>query len=64
MKRSRRILVVEDEAPIRALIVTVLTKRDHEVDTAENGAGAVVSMEAGRVRRRDPRPHAAHDERP
>jgi DNA-binding response OmpR family regulator len=36
-ERETRLLVVEDEEPIRALLLTVLRRRGFRVDTARNG---------------------------
>lgn len=36
-----RVLVVDDEAPVRDLIAKTLTMADYEVDTAEDGGAAV-----------------------
>ena len=38
MGREKRILVVEDDDAIRALLFTVLRRRGFKVDTAQNGA--------------------------
>ena len=40
MAREKRILVVEDDEPIRALLFTVLRRRGFRVDTATNGREA------------------------
>ena len=37
-QREIRLLVVEDEEPIRALLLTILRRRGFRVDTARNGA--------------------------
>ena len=41
MKREKRILVVDDDDSIRALLFTILRRRGHAVDTARNGAEAI-----------------------
>jgi two-component system response regulator ResD len=41
MKREKRILVVDDDDSIRALLFTILRRRGHAVDTARNGAEAL-----------------------
>ena len=41
MRRENRILVVDDDSAIRALLMTILRRRGHSVDTAKNGAEAV-----------------------
>ena len=40
-ERERRILVVDDDDAIRALVVTVLRRRGLKVDTARNGTEAI-----------------------
>ena len=45
MKAERRILVVDDDAPIRALLATVLRRRGFQVDTASDGEHAMVLMD-------------------
>ena len=42
------ILVVEDEAPIRELLVVLLRAHGHRTDTAGNGAQALTRIEAER----------------
>ena len=44
MKSEKRILVVDDDDAIRALLVTVLKRRGLRVETARNGAEAVSKM--------------------
>lgn len=39
--REKRILVVEDDDAIRALLFTVLRRRGFKIDTASNGAAAL-----------------------
>ena len=41
MKQEKRILVVDDDDSIRALLFTILRRRGHAVDTARNGAEAL-----------------------
>lgn len=41
MAREKRILVVEDDEPIRALLFTILRRRGFRVDTASNGHDAI-----------------------
>ena len=41
-----RILVAEDDEPIRVLVSTVLTREGYHVDAAENGAVAVERIKA------------------
>jgi CheY-like chemotaxis protein len=43
---TSRILVVEDDEPIRVLVSTVLTRQGYHVDVAENGAVAVDRIQA------------------
>jgi len=44
MKSEKRILVVDDDDAIRALLTTVLKRRGLRVDTARNGAEAVTKL--------------------
>lgn len=44
MKSEKRILVVDDDDAIRALLSTVLRRRGLRVDTARNGAEAVTRL--------------------
>lgn len=44
MKSEKRILVVDDDDAIRALLTTVLKRRGLRVETARNGAEAVEKM--------------------
>ena len=41
MAKEKRILVIEDDDAIRALLFTVLRRRGFKVDTANNGANAL-----------------------
>jgi DNA-binding response OmpR family regulator len=41
MRPHRKILVVDDDAPIRALLATVLRRRGFQVDTARDGEHAL-----------------------
>lgn len=41
MKRERRILIVDDDDAIRALLFTILRRRGFQVDTARNGVEAL-----------------------
>jgi CheY-like chemotaxis protein len=41
MEREKRVLVVEDDEPIRSLLLTVLRRRGQKTDTACNGAEAI-----------------------
>lgn len=45
MAREKRVLVVEDDEPIRALLFTILRRRGFRVDTACNGKEAVERMQ-------------------
>ena len=45
---SGRILVVDDEADVASVLVDVLHREGHEVDTALNGAEALEKIERGR----------------
>lgn len=40
MKREKRILIVDDDSAIRALLMTILRRRGLSVDTARNGLEA------------------------
>ena len=42
---SRRILIVDDDAVIRTLLVDVLTDPGYQLDTANNGADAIEKLE-------------------
>ena len=42
-----RIIIAEDEAPIRELLARALTQDGHEVATAANGAAALEQISAG-----------------
>lgn len=44
MKSEKRILIVDDDDAIRALLTTVLKRRGLRVETARNGAEAVEKM--------------------
>lgn len=41
MRLERRILIVDDDDPIRALLMTVLRRRSFRVDSARNGVEAL-----------------------
>lgn len=43
--REKRILIVDDDAAIRALLQTILRRRGFAVDTAQNGAEAMERIE-------------------
>src|SRR5215472_1652856 len=43
--KGRRILVVDDELDIVNLLVEILTREGHQVDTAPNGAAALTRIE-------------------
>ena len=42
---GKRILVVDDEAPLSALIAEILSAEGHRVDTAPNGLAALARVE-------------------
>ena len=44
MNREKRILVVDDDDSIRALLFTILSRHGHNVDTARNGAEALEKL--------------------
>ena len=48
MRPERRILIVDDDDAIRALLMTVLRRRGYEVDTAHNGLEAIDKLNASR----------------
>jgi chemosensory pili system protein ChpA (sensor histidine kinase/response regulator) len=48
MRPEKRILVVDDDDAIRALVVTVLRRRGYAVDAARNGVDAMDMMQAHR----------------
>lgn len=48
MRLEKRILVVDDDDPIRALVVTVLRRRGYRADTARNGVEALEKLAACR----------------
>jgi CheY-like chemotaxis protein len=48
MKSEKRILVVDDDDAIRALLTTVLKRRGLRVETARNGMEAVAKLGEGR----------------
>lgn len=50
-ERSLSILVVDDEAPVRATLVRYLRRRGHRVDEAADGAAALEHIEAARAAR-------------
>ena len=45
MAREKRLLVVEDDDPIRALLFTILRRRGFRVDTAANGRDAIERLD-------------------
>ena len=45
MRLEKRILIVDDDDPIRALLVTVLRRRSFRVDAARNGVEALELLE-------------------
>lgn len=45
MRLEKRILIVDDDDPIRALLVTVLRRRSFRVDAARNGVEALEHLE-------------------
>lgn len=45
MRLEKRILIVDDDDPIRALLVTVLRRRSYRVDAARNGVEALEHLE-------------------
>jgi CheY-like chemotaxis protein len=46
-KAMARLLVVDDEAPVRNMLVTLLSDRGHAVEAAENGRDALALAESG-----------------
>ena len=44
MRHEKRILVVDDDDAIRALVTTVLRRRGYAVDAARNGVDAMDMM--------------------
>lgn len=48
MGSKRRILVVDDEAAIRALVAKILERAGYQVDTARDGAEAIEKLEDSR----------------
>jgi len=46
-KRPASILVLEDEAPVRSLLVEALTQAGHTVDTASDGPSGLAKLEGG-----------------
>jgi DNA-binding NtrC family response regulator len=44
MRRSSRVLVVDDDGEMRALLLDVLRQEGYEVAEAEDGAGAVLAL--------------------
>ncbi|HKY06035.1 MAG TPA: ATP-binding protein, partial [Blastocatellia bacterium] len=46
--KPSRVLVADDEAPLRALVTDVMRARGHEVTTAEDGMAALKALEEGR----------------
>ncbi len=41
MRREKRVLIVEDDEPIRSLLTAVLGRRGQQIDTATNGAEGI-----------------------
>jgi DNA-binding response OmpR family regulator len=48
MRLEKRILIVDDDDPIRALLMTVLRRRSFRVDSARNGVEALEHLAACR----------------
>ena len=48
MRSEHRILIVDDDDAIRALLMTVLRRRGFQVDTARNGVEAIDSLQSSR----------------
>lgn len=48
MRLEKRILVVDDDDTIRALVLTVLRRRGHRLDSARNGTEAIEKLSACR----------------
>ncbi len=48
MRLEKRILIVDDDDTIRALVVTVLRRRGYRLDTARNGVEALEKLAACR----------------
>ncbi len=48
MRTDHRILIVDDDDAIRALLMTVLRRRGFPVDTARNGAEAIGFLQSSR----------------
>ncbi|HWN67048.1 MAG TPA: response regulator, partial [Haliangium sp.] len=44
MRLEKRILIVDDDDAIRALVVTVLRRRGYRLDTARNGLEALEKL--------------------
>ncbi|HYO77018.1 MAG TPA: response regulator [Thermoanaerobaculia bacterium] len=44
MRLEKRILIVDDDDAIRALVVTVLRRRGYQLDTARNGVDAIEKL--------------------
>ena len=63
MTHDHRILVVDDEPDITALVAYHLAKAGYRVSTAANGPDALQGRAGGAARRRRPRPHAARASR-
>lgn len=49
MSRSHTILVVDDDASVRALYIDALAEAGHLVETASDGADALSRLRSGRV---------------
>lgn len=47
MARTRRVLIVDDDAEMRALLLDVLQKDGYEVTEAKDGTEAVLELRAG-----------------
>ena len=63
-RSTMRILVVEDEARIRAFLARAFEAEGFKVDVAEDGEGGLTLAPRRRLRAGDPRPPAAGPRRP
>jgi CheY-like chemotaxis protein len=45
MRSEKRVLIVEDDEPIRLLLLTVLGRRGQQIDTASNGAEGIARLQ-------------------